>query len=86
MATPRKPRKRSVLGDDYRDQLANRHRTKSADQDQRDDTDRPLTPREEYRAALDDLNRYSHNNETTEAMQARERFDRADRTRRWWRR
>jgi hypothetical protein len=49
------------------------------------DPDRPLTPREEYRAALDELNRYSHNNETAEAQQARNRFDRADRKRRWWR-
>ncbi|TCO45535.1 hypothetical protein EV646_108158 [Kribbella antiqua] len=48
--------------------------------------DRPLTPREEYREALADLNRYSHNNETAEARQARDRFDRADRTRSWWRR
>ena len=50
------------------------------------DPDRPLTPREEYRAALDELNRYSHSNETTDAQQARDRFDRADRKRRWWRR
>ena len=50
------------------------------------DPDRPLTPREEYRAALDELNSYSHNNETTEAQQARNRFDRADRKRRWWNR
>ncbi|MFI6682004.1 hypothetical protein [Kribbella sp. NPDC050470] len=50
------------------------------------DPERPLTPREEYRAALTELNRYSHNNETAEALAARERFDRADRKRRWWRR
>jgi hypothetical protein len=48
-------------------------------------TDRPLTPREEFRAALDDLNRYSDNNETAEAIDARDRLDTADRNRRrWW--
>ena len=50
------------------------------------DPDRPPTPREEYSAALDELNRYSTNNETAEAQTARDRFDRADRKRRWWRR
>jgi hypothetical protein len=48
------------------------------------DPDKSLTPREEYRAALDELNQYSHNNETTEAQEARERFDRADRLRTRW--
>ncbi|TDO35880.1 hypothetical protein EV643_121155 [Kribbella sp. VKM Ac-2527] len=49
------------------------------------DPDRPQTPREEYRAALDELNRYSENNETAEAVDARDRFDKADRNRRrWW--
>ncbi|WP_433010310.1 hypothetical protein [Kribbella sp. CA-294648] len=48
------------------------------------DQDKPLTPREEYRAALDELNNYSHNNETSEAIEARERFDRADRRRSRW--
>jgi hypothetical protein len=50
------------------------------------DQDKPLTPREEYRAALDELNRYSHNNETSEAQVARDRFDRAETKRRWWNR
>ncbi|GAA1562545.1 hypothetical protein GCM10009789_14650 [Kribbella sancticallisti] len=50
------------------------------------DPDRPLTPREEYRAALDELNRYSENNETSEAVDARDRFDKADRKRHWWNR
>jgi hypothetical protein len=50
------------------------------------DPDKPLTPREEYRAALDNLNRYSHNNETSEGQEARERFERADRKRHWWNR
>ena len=90
MATPRKPRRKTTtpgLRDDFRDQLAELHRTKPADRNERgDEQDRPLTPREEYRAALDELNRYSHNNETAEALAARERFDRADRKRRWWRR
>ncbi|GAA1566088.1 hypothetical protein GCM10009789_19450 [Kribbella sancticallisti] len=48
--------------------------------------DRPLTPREEYRAALDNLNNYSHNNETSEAQEARDQFDQAERKRRWWNR
>lgn len=41
--------------------------------------------REEYRAALENLNRFSHNNQTREARQARERFDKADKARRqYW--
>ncbi|WP_185444336.1 hypothetical protein [Kribbella qitaiheensis] len=45
-----------------------------------------LTPREEYNAALEDLNRYSDNNETTAALKARQRFENADRRVRWWHR
>ncbi len=84
MATPRKRRKTTglVLRGEFRDQLDALKRTKpdtSADQH-----DRPLTPREAYRAALTELNSYSRENETEEALRARERFDRADRKRRWW--
>jgi hypothetical protein len=50
------------------------------------DQDKPLTPREEYRAALDELNNYSHNNETSEAQEARDRLDRAETKLRWWNR
>ncbi|MFI6680152.1 hypothetical protein [Kribbella sp. NPDC050470] len=88
MATPRKPRRKTTTpgpSDEFRDQLANLHHAKSA-AERDDEKDRPLTPREEYRAALDELNRYSTDNETAEALAARERFDRADRKRRWWRR
>jgi hypothetical protein len=92
MATARKPRRKTITPgphnesrDEFRDQLANLYRTKPATE-RDDEQDRPLTPREEYRAALDELNRYSTNNETSEALAARERLDRADRKRRWWRR
>ncbi|TDW88785.1 hypothetical protein [Kribbella sp. VKM Ac-2566] len=96
MATPRKPRRKTTATGlnnesraDFRDQLANLHRTKpdtgNDDRHERGDADRPLTPREEYRAALDELNQYSHNNETAEALEARERFEQADRRRPWWR-
>ncbi len=88
MATPRKRRRKSPTSapsDDFRDQLDALRRTKP-DTD-RDQDERPLTPREEYRAALDDFNNYSNNNETLEALRARGRLDRADRNRRrWWRR
>lgn len=87
MATARKPRRKTTtpaLRDEFRDQLANLSRTQPTTD--HDEDDRPLTPREEYRAALDELNRYSTNNETAEALAARDRFDRADRKRRWWRR
>jgi hypothetical protein len=59
-------------------------RRKPVAKSKQQDTDKPLTPREEYRAALDDLNNYSHNNETDEAQEARDRFDRADRLRSRW--
>ncbi|TDW18591.1 hypothetical protein [Kribbella kalugense] len=92
MATARKPhRKTSNRGphdesrEEFRDQLADLHRTKPA-AERDDEKERPLTPREEYRAALDELNQYSTNNETTEALAARERFEQAGRKRRWWRR
>jgi len=42
-----------------------------------------LSPREEYDAALADLNRYSDNNQTPAALKARARFEKADRARRW---
>ncbi|MGW1344248.1 hypothetical protein ACWCOV_24635 [Kribbella sp. NPDC002412] len=90
MATARKPRRKttSESRDEFRGQLTNLRRTKPDDtgHNDRDETDRPLTPREEYRAALDELNRYSTNNETADALAAQDRFDRADRKRRWWRR
>jgi hypothetical protein len=84
MATPRKRRKTTalVLRGEIRDQLAALNRTKP--DTGKDEDDRPLTPREEYRAALAELNSYSHENETEEALSARERFDRADRKRHWW--
>jgi len=88
MPTARKPRRKTTTPgprDEFRDQLAALSRTKPAAQ-RADENDCPSTAREEYRAALDDLNRYSTNNETAEALAARERFDRADRKRRWWRR
>ena len=84
MATPRKRRKTTglVLRGEFRDQLDAVKRAKP--DSGKDDDDRPLTPREEYRAALAELNSYSRENETDEALSARERFDRADRKRRWW--
>ena len=87
MATARnRHRKNTTPGprDEFRDQLAALSRTKPTDE--RDAKDRQLTPREEYRAALDEVNHYSTDNETAEALTARERFERADRNRRWWRR
>lgn len=45
-----------------------------------------LSPREEYDAALADLNRYSHNNETNAALKARRRFEKAAGRLRWWHR
>jgi hypothetical protein len=38
--------------------------------------------RDEFKDALANLNRYSENNETAEAVDARNRFDQADRKRR----
>lgn len=88
MATPRKRRKssgstgpRDLFRSDFRDQLDAVKRVKP-DRDDQADSDRPLTPHEEYRAALKELNNYSYNNETREAIDARQRFDRADRNRR----
>jgi hypothetical protein len=49
----------------------------------RDETE-TLTPAQEYRAALDDFTSYSTNNETPEALAARDRLDRAETRRRWW--
>ncbi|MFG1815784.1 hypothetical protein ACGFIF_18620 [Kribbella sp. NPDC049174] len=46
--------------------------------------DQAPTPAEEYRAALADFNTYSAENETAEALAARDRLDTADRRRRWW--
>ncbi|GAA1566797.1 hypothetical protein GCM10009789_20360 [Kribbella sancticallisti] len=46
--------------------------------------DEELSPAEEYRAALADFTSYSADNETAEALAARDRFDTADRRRRWW--
>ncbi|GAB3813419.1 hypothetical protein [Kribbella italica] len=45
-----------------------------------------LTPREEHDAALADLNRYSDNNETRDAVKARRRFEKAAGRVRWWHR
>ncbi|TCN39833.1 hypothetical protein EV644_10381 [Kribbella orskensis] len=45
-----------------------------------------LSPREEYNEALADLNRYSDNNETRDAVKARRRFEKAARRVRWWHR
>jgi hypothetical protein len=45
-----------------------------------------LSPREEYDDALADLNRYSDNNETTAAIKARRRFEKAAGRVRWWHR
>jgi septation ring formation regulator EzrA len=42
------------------------------------------TARDEYKAALADLNRYSENNETGEAVDARKRLDKAERKRSRW--
>ncbi|GAA3576921.1 hypothetical protein [Kribbella ginsengisoli] len=47
-------------------------------------TDEALTPAEEYRAALADFTSYSTDNETAEALAARDRFDTAEQRRRWW--
>jgi hypothetical protein len=46
--------------------------------------DEALTPEQEYRAALADFTTYSSNNETAEALDARDRLDTAERRRRWW--
>ncbi|MER7246185.1 hypothetical protein [Kribbella sp. NPDC000426] len=43
-----------------------------------------LSPAEEYKAALADFTQYSTENETDEALAARDRLDRAERRRRWW--
>ncbi|TDU87611.1 hypothetical protein EV138_1135 [Kribbella voronezhensis] len=43
-----------------------------------------LTPAQEYRAALEEFTSYSTNNETAEALDARDRLDRAETRRRWW--
>lgn len=48
------------------------------------DTEEALSPAEEYRAALADFTQYSTENETAEALAARDRLDRAERRRRWW--
>jgi hypothetical protein len=51
------------------------------------DTEEALSPAEEYRAALADFTSYSTENETAEALAARDRLDpaeRAERRRRWW--
>jgi hypothetical protein len=45
-----------------------------------------LSRRDEYNAALADLNRYSHNNETRDALKARRRFEKAAGRLRWWHR
>ncbi|MEV0289860.1 hypothetical protein AB0H36_37510 [Kribbella sp. NPDC050820] len=45
-----------------------------------------LTRREEYNEALADLNRYSDNNETRDAVKARRRFEKAAGRVRWWHR
>ncbi|MET9313079.1 hypothetical protein ABZX12_14745 [Kribbella sp. NPDC003505] len=47
---------------------------------------RKLTRREEYDEALADLNRYSDNNETRDAVKARARFEKAAGRLRWWHR
>ncbi|TWD80389.1 hypothetical protein FB561_1464 [Kribbella amoyensis] len=47
-------------------------------------TDDALSPAEEYRAALADFSSYSSENETSEALAARDRLDTAERRRRWW--
>jgi hypothetical protein len=49
-----------------------------------DTTEEALTPAEEYRAALADFTSYSAENETAEALAARDRLDTAGRRRRWW--
>jgi hypothetical protein len=46
--------------------------------------DEALTPAEEYRAALADFTSYSTDNETADALAARDRLDTAERRRRWW--
>ena len=46
--------------------------------------DEALTPAQEYRAALEEFNSYSNENETAEALAARDRLDTAERRRRWW--
>jgi hypothetical protein len=46
--------------------------------------DEALTPEQEYRAALADFTSYSTENETAEALDARDRLDSAERRRRWW--
>lgn len=43
-----------------------------------------LTPAQEYRAALEEFTSFSTNNETAEAVEARDRLDRAETRRRWW--
>lgn len=48
------------------------------------DTDEAPTPEQEYRAALADFTNYSADNETAEALAARDRLDTAERRRRWW--
>ena len=50
----------------------------------RQTTDEALTPAEEYRAALEDFSNYSAENETAEALAARDRLDTAESRRRWW--
>jgi hypothetical protein len=42
------------------------------------------TARDEYKAAVAELNRFDANNETVEAAAARNRFEEADRKRHWW--
>ena len=49
-----------------------------------DATDEALTPAQEYRAALADFTNYSAENETAEALAARDRLDTAVQRRRWW--
>jgi hypothetical protein len=48
------------------------------------DTDEALSPADEYRAALADFTNYSTNNETAEALAARDRLDQAETRGRWW--
>ncbi|GAA3560832.1 hypothetical protein [Kribbella ginsengisoli] len=48
------------------------------------DDEQALSPAEEYRAALADFTSYSSDNETPEALAARDRLDQAETRRRWW--
>jgi len=90
--TPRKPvaksnRERSALRDAFAADMAE---LKTTVDERREsgthETRTRSTGRDEYRDALADLNRYSAENETTEAQAARDRFDRAAAKRHWWNR